>query len=225
MTKNNTKSLSLLEASLYHTINKDRQNLHVSRKLWHCLTGLTFIYLHTQLRNPRIALGIVTALLFIDVTFELLRLKNTYINGIIIRYFKPFMRAHEIKTMSTIPQYLLATVIAFAVFPHDVATLSILFLACGDPIASLFGIQWGHLSFKITASRSLIGTLAGVTTCALISFFFYSTLPFSARIAMTLVGGLAGGLAELAPIDMDDNFTIPIISGFSLWLAAILLAS
>jgi len=42
-------------------------------------------------------------------------------------------------------------------------------------------------------------------------------------IALTVMGGLAGGGAELLPLEVDDNFSIPIVSGFVLWLAFILL--
>ena len=37
------------------------------------------------------------------------------------------------------------------------------------------------------------------------------------------MGGLSGGLAELIPFDMDDNFVIPVVSGFMLWLGMIVL--
>jgi dolichol kinase len=73
----------------------------------------------------------------------------------------------------------------------------------------------------------LIGTAAGVGACALVTLIFLKVYPVpvsdGAWLALSVVGGLAGGLAELAPFDMDDNFTIPMISGFVMWLGFIAL--
>jgi dolichol kinase len=58
-----------------------------------------------------------------------------------------------------------------------------------------------------------------------VSYVFLSNYHLSpvTLMTMTLVGGLAGGTAELLPLEVDDNFSIPIVSGFILWLGFILL--
>src|SRR5262249_44239758 len=125
---------------------------------------------------------------------------------------------------SGIPYYLSATLLTIAIFPKPVAVLSILYLACGDPVASLFGILYGKRSRRIADGKSLIGTMAGVLACGLVGFVFLSSLglPESTVLAISVLGGIAGGTAELMPFDWDDNFTIPLISGFLLWLLFIL---
>jgi dolichol kinase len=42
-------------------------------------------------------------------------------------------------------------------------------------------------------------------------------------LILSLVGGIAGGTAELLPLEVDDNFSIPVVSGFVLWLTFIVL--
>jgi dolichol kinase len=134
------------------------------------------------------------------------------------------MRSSEVNRMSGTPYYLAATLLTVAIFPKPVAALSILYLACGDPIASLFGILYGKNSRRIAPGKSLIGTMAGVFTCIVVGFVFLKSLglPDSTVLAISALGGLAGGTAELMPFDWDDNFTIPVISGFLLWLLFIL---
>lgn len=138
------------------------------------------------------------------------------------------MRSCEVNRVTGIPYYLASTLLAIALFPKPVAVLSILYLACGDPIASLFGILFGDRSIRFANGKSLIGTLAGVLTCTLVSFIFFQAMPpvgvsTAGLVVLTLTGGLAGGLAEMVPVEADDNFTIPVISGFVLWLVFILM--
>jgi dolichol kinase len=198
-----------------------RNDLHLARKAWHMGRGL-FIVLCYMLGTPQSnAILILGFFLGLDLFLENLRLRSSVFNDKIMRFMGPFMRAHEIKQMSTVPHYLSSVILAIAIFPRPIATLSILYLACGDPIASLFGILYGHKGPKISANKTLIGTSAGIFVCAFVTYFYLNTLSFSNSniLVMSVVGGLAGGLAELLPFEVDDNFTIPIISGFVLWLA------
>jgi diacylglycerol kinase (CTP) len=156
---------------------------------------------------------------------EVARLRNQVINEKIVKFWGPLMRSHEERQMSTVTHYLASVVLAVAIFPKTVAVLSILYLACGDPVASTFGILFGHYGPKLPDGRTLIGTLAGVVACTLVTFFYLnsSLYPVSQIICLSIVGGLAGGLAELFPFKIDDNFTIPIVSGFFLWFVFMIL--
>jgi dolichol kinase len=202
-----------------------RSDLHLARKSWHMFMGCTIAFLFWSGMPVPTAVTVLGSILVWDICMETARLKIPSFNAKILRVWGPFMRTCEVNRLSAIPHYLAATILAIAIFPKPVAILSILYLACGDPIASLFGIVYGHKSFRFASGKSFIGTAAGVITCALVTLLFLQTLPVSYAhiVALTVVGGLAGGLAELVPLDVDDNFTIPVISGFVLWLTFILL--
>ena len=105
------------------------------------------------------------------------------------------------------------------------AVLSLLYLALGDPVASLFGILYGDRSLRFSNGKSLVGTLAGTGICLFVTLIFLSgmKLDLSTLLLASVIGGVAGGTAEMLPFEIDDNFTIPVISGFVLWLAFILL--
>ena len=87
--------------------------------------------------------------------------------------------------------------------------------------------MYGKRSVQLAPGKSLVGTAAGIGTCMLVTMVFLKVYPVpvsdGAWLGLTLIGGLAGGMAELAPFDMDDNFTIPMISGFVMWLSFIAL--
>ena len=202
-----------------------RTDLHLARKTWHMTMGLFIVFIFTSGMSVSRSVMLLSSFLCFDLFMETARLKIPALNQRVVRLWGPLMRAHEVNRFSTVPYYVAASALAIAIFPRPVAALSILYLACGDPLASLFGILYGHKSIRLASGKTLIGTLAGVVTCALITLVFLHTLPVSlATLAvLTLVGGVAGGTAELVPLDMDDNFTIPLISGFVMWLAFILL--
>lgn len=198
-----------------------RNDLHVVRKIWHMAMGMFIAFVYWSGMPATTAVIILASFLGADLIIESARLRMPSFNDKIMRIWGPFMRACEVDRISGIPYYLLSSLIAVAIFPKPVAILSILYLACGDPIASFFGILYGKHGIRLASGKSLIGTLAGVVTCTVVSFLFLKALPVSDDkvVILSIIGGIAGGTAELLPFDLDDNFTIPVISGFVMWLA------
>lgn len=221
------------EAKLGHVLTSGfpirlamRNDLHLARKVWHLCMGMliVFVYVFSNM-SVGSAILILGSVLGLDLIVETARLRIPSFNDQVLRYWGPFMRSCEVNKVSGVPYYILASLLALSIFPKPVGVLSVLFLAIGDPIASLVGILYGKNSPRIAEGKSLIGTLAGIAACTLTTLIFLKAYPVavsdSAWIGLSLIGGLAGGTAELAPFDMDDNFTIPMISGFVMWLAFI----
>jgi dolichol kinase len=156
---------------------------------------------------------------------EFARLRSPAFNERVVRSWSMIIRRNEVNRMTGVPYYVASAILSIVIFPKPVAALSLLYLAFGDPIASLFGILYGDLSFRFSSGKSLIGTAAGMFTCFMITMIFLSGsyLPISTILTLSVVGGLAGGAAELLPLEVDDNLSIPMVSGFVLWLAYILL--
>jgi diacylglycerol kinase (CTP) len=202
-----------------------RQELHIARKLWHFFLGLTIVLVYTLTGMSRTdGILILGSVLGLDIFVEMARLRMPSFNEQVLKVMGPFMRSCEVNRLSGVPFYLAAAVIALAIFPKTVAILSLLFLAFGDPLASTFGILYGDRGPRFSNGKSLIGTLAGITACMLVSLVVLSSLNLAPLelLSLTLIGGIAGGTAEMLPLEVDDNFAIPIVSGFVLWLAFIL---
>lgn len=201
-----------------------RNDLHLTRKIWHMLTGLAIISCYMSGMGQGMALTILGVLFAWSVIMETMRLRNPSLNEKCVRFFGAVIRSHEVNKVSGMPYYLASAVVAIAVFPKPVAILSLLYLALGDPLASLFGILYKERSVKIfNGSKSLHGTAAGYVVCALATWIYLRSTGMYGLdlIRLTLLGGFAGSFAELLPLDLDDNFTIPVISGFILWLGFI----
>ena len=172
------------------------------------------------------AVSILATFFMLFLVFESLRLRIPAINDVVLRAWGPLMRQSEIHRFSGTLYYLGASVLVIGLFPREIAVLSLLYLAFGDPVASLFGILYGDRSIRFSNGKSLIGSLASIAVCVVITSVFTVTLPISwiSWLFLVSVGGLAGGLSEHIPFEIDDNFTIPVVSGMILWTVFILLA-
>ena len=198
-----------------------RNDLHLARKFWHCGMGVGMALVY-GLGTPKVAcvMLLLSGLAFFMVA-EYARLMFPRVNAFAIRVMGPIMRKNEVNRVSGTPFYVGSVLLSVAVFPKPIAILSILFLAVGDPISSVFGITWGDLGPRFGNGKSLIGTAAGMGICCLIAFGYLVFLGYSASAStlIALAGGIAGGGAEMIPLEIDDNFSIPIVSGLALWVA------
>jgi dolichol kinase len=198
-----------------------RNDLHLARKVWHCGMGV-FMALVYGLGTPKIYCVLLLAFgLGFFLVAEYARLMFPGVNAFAIRVMGPIMRKSEVDRVSGTPFYVGSVLLSVAVFPKAIAILSILFLAVGDPMSSIFGITWGHLGPRFSNGKSLIGTAAGMGVCCIIAFVYlrFLEVPALPSACIALTGGIAGGGAEMIPLEIDDNFSIPLVSGLALWIS------
>ena len=197
-----------------------RKDLHLARKVWHCGMGLFMVFIYLIGTPKLVCVLLLLSGLAFTLTLEYGRLRFPRLNEWAIKAMGPLMRKSEVSKVSGTPFYVGSVLLSVIIFPKSIAILSILFLAIGDPISSVFGILYGDLGPRFSNGKSLIGTAAGMGICCLITFVYFvmnqNTIGASALIA--LAGGIAGGGAEMIPLDIDDNFSIPLVSGLALWV-------
>lgn len=193
--------------------------------------GLFMVGVYMAGLNRSQGVLVLGVFLLFCLIMETARLRIPSLNEMIMRFWGPLMRSCEVDRYSGTPYYIASALIAVGIFPKAIAALSIAFLAVGDPIASLFGILYGDRSVRFSNGKSLIGTLAGMIACTLVAFIFlhfmnqtqFMELKIEHLLILSVIGGVAGGGAELLPMEVDDNFAIPVVSGFILWLAFIVM--
>lgn len=194
-----------------------RKDLHIARKVWHILGVAFIIWLYTILPY-KVALGVSSLAAGFVVTCDYLRLQFKFFQKFVLFFMKPFMREEEKKSFTGLTYMLVGFWILILFFPRDVATMSMLFVMLGDPLASWFGSQYGK--DKI-GDKSLQGFIACFAVCTLISFGFlyYSDFLSERLLYAALLAGLIGGIAELIQIPkLDDNLSMPVISALLLSL-------
>ena len=192
----------------------------VKRKFIH-LAGLSIpvIYYFVDKKPGVIILGSVTAFYFLC---ELLRFINPEFNNFFWRLFSSLLRRHERKDVTGTGYFLIGALLSIILFSiilfKDEKTYAIVclyFLILGDFFAALVGIKWGRT--KIFPPKSLEGSLACFSVCLL------AALAHKLNPIVAITGALTATIAELVPLGINDNLTIPIISGCAMWIVAYLL--
>lgn len=181
-----------------------------------------YLYFGCSRQMMAAALG---TLLAVAMSVEYSRARWEWFNSIAIRVMGPVMRDTEVNQLTGIPFYMASCLFAFLIFPHHVTVLSIMYLAFGDPSSSFFGVLYGKN--KIFPNKSLQGTLGGFIVCAVVTLIYLVTQNIDPGkiLVLSLLGGFAGSVAELLPLNIDDNFAIPVVSGalmaLALWCAQV----
>jgi dolichol kinase len=176
----------------------------VLRKILHILTALfpiAYIFL------PR--LPMVVGLCVLGISFlliDFLRLELKIVGAFFERYFGKLMWQKEKFTLTAATHYAVASFLAVYFFDKWIAIAVLLFLAFGDTAAHIIGVRWGKNRLDI--EKTIEGSLA----CLLICLFVSLLLP-QPSILVLAVGALVASLVEFFPFGIDDNFTLPLISG------------
>ena len=181
----------------------------LKRGLFHlfCVLSIAVAALFLPRTVLLISLGMVT---FIFFAFELIRLKVPGINRWFLSVFKPLIRKEEASRLTGTGYSLAGALIAFLVFPRDVAVLALSFLAVGDAMATIVGKRIGKT--RLLGKKTLEGDLACFVSCIAVGFIgYFAGLDISWLVI--LVGSLAATIAEAVPLPLNDNLTLPLFAG------------
>lgn len=207
-------------ATTYEKVLAKRSDLHILRKVWHILTGslALFFFMRSEWSTQVWALIALGAAAF-SVTCDLLRVRFRPLNIIVLKIMGPLMRRSEREGISGFPFYALGMSLSLFFYQRDIAVLSIMFLVFSDPLSSFFGVLYGK--DKIMPNKSLQGAVAGFFTCYLITLFYVinSTTLGVHILVFSLLAGIIGAASELvSAFNVDDNLTIPVLSGLGMTL-------
>ena len=169
---------------------------------------LPILYVFTTQHTATIAVG---ALLAIALGVELLKAFLPAFRVMFMRIFSPMLRSQERRGgLTGATYYLIGSFLCILLFDKTLAIVCLCFLTLGDLCAALIGKQWGRI--KLFSRKSLEGSLACFVVCAA------AALLIGLHPVVAIAGALVATLIELLPIGVDDNVTIPLISGLAMHL-------
>ncbi|MHA2391280.1 MAG: glycerol-3-phosphate acyltransferase [Promethearchaeota archaeon] len=157
-----------------------------------------------------ILIGIVTlCFVFLDLS----RILSKQTQELLTVKVKTIFRKGEEKKFSSMTIFLISTFIMVFIFgeminQREVAITTLVFLVFGDLFAKVFGLAYGR--HKILG-KTIEGTLAYCGALIICCYILYNTIEIS--LPVLIIGAIAAPFAELLPLGMNDNFTVPIISG------------
>jgi len=110
---------------------------------------------------------------------------------------------------SSMSLFLVSVFLTFLVFPDRIPYLALVFVTIGDLGGKLFGLKYGrHRLFK---SRTLEGSLGFISLSLLSSYVLL--LLVGVPLLSVLLGSIFAAVVELFSEDLDDNFTVGLLSG------------
>jgi dolichol kinase len=143
-------------------------------------------------------------------------------NSVLMRLFRPVAHSHEAHGVNSATWYVTAWALLLATTHEHAANVGVLALAFGDPVAGVVGRKLGRR--KLLANKTLEGSLAFLAATAIVGAAYLAWLGHVAigpALATAALAGLVGAVAEMLSTRVDDNLSVPLLSG---WAAALTLA-
>jgi len=163
------------------------------------------------------AIGLMIAANVMIISFEVVRLRRCRIWGALSRIFGKMIRPQEQNGNFTGALYiLLAGVLCIVFFNKYIAATAITFIIVGDVASAMVGRKWGKN--KLLGSKTLEGSLAFLVV-ALVIAAAIPHVPWS----VGFIGALVATVAEGLSIHRDDNLTVPLAAGLTMYLLVRLL--
>jgi dolichol kinase len=136
-------------------------------------------------------------------------------NRFVFSRFGSFIRRSEEQRLTGTPPYVLGIGLSLFLYPTEIATYAICFLAIGDVSATTIGERYGKTRI---GNKSLEGTAAFIVVAlgvgSILSFIGVNLPPL-----VMILGALIAAGVELLPLPLNDNLVIPIVSGGAMELA------
>ena len=218
---------------------RNRLVREVRRKAIH-LSGLS-VPLGLILLGRSITAWALALVLAISLVLEAQRLQG--------RISLPEVREHEKTRVASYIYYMAGCLLTVLLFPESVAIVAILFLALGDTVSGLVGSILKNCDVRSSTALAAEAAAAGASPGARTLAWRIKPLPVLAAtfLACLFIGALTSSLSGLAwPVyllgaagaafadgvavlvrgrGLDDNFSIPVLSGAVMSGAASILAA
>ncbi len=224
----------------------DSYHKEIGRKVIHifALGYLAVYFVFAAEFSHRVALLVLTGMLVALILFEYVRLQLK-INIPLLGFIYSFRRSREENALGGELYFLLGVLVSLSVFDTGIAVTAVLMTVFGDMTAALVGGKFGRRRPRVFGGKkSLEGAAAGLLVNLAIGFLFLRTTGAGSLWWHALVQGpvglessfghalwpvvaamaLTATVVELTISKIDDNLTIPVISGFAGQMALLLLA-
>jgi glycerol-3-phosphate acyltransferase PlsY len=142
---------------------------------------------------------------------DFLRLHVNGIKEAFILFFGSFLRRHEIRRLSGASYLLLGCFITSLLYGKPIVVAACSYIIVGDTFAAIFGQN--IKSPRIFQNKTVLGT-AAFLIASLISAYLLHILTGALPLWHLFIGAVAASVFESLPLPLDDNFSVPIITGF-----------
>ncbi|MBM4447782.1 MAG: hypothetical protein FJ015_00905 [Chloroflexi bacterium] len=154
-----------------------------------------------------ITLGVMA---LVWLAFELARFAVPTVNRWFFRVFRFYVRETEATSATGALYMIMASFLAYLAFETHIAMLAIAFLAVGDATGAIVGHTVGRTR---SLKKTLEGDMACFLSCIAMGFIFYF-FGLVSDMTVIIVGSISATVIEAVPLPVNDNFMMPLFSGF-----------
>ena len=181
-----------------------------------CSLSIPIIYYYL---NKETALSILIPITIISVIIDFGRYFIAPLNKIVQNVFGFIMREHENdakrKNLNGASYVFIAATLTIWIFPKIIFITAFSMLIICDIAAALIGRRFGKHKFL---AKSLEGTLAFFFFAIVLTFFTPKVEGIYLEYIIGFIGGAVGAIIENVSYGWaDDNLTIPLSIGFTMW--------
>jgi len=148
------------------------------------------------------------------LTAEYLRLRYPQARKAFMLVFGSAIRGHEHSNLTGATYVFTGAVLSIFLFPKEIAVPSLLILSIADTVAALIGIPFGKHKFLAKSVEGSTGFF--ISTMIILTVFMPETIFINVLVALAIT------VSEALPLDIDDNFLIPLLSGCLLSLTSLI---
>jgi dolichol kinase len=191
--------------------------IEVVRKAIH-LVSLSIPITYYFVSKP-VALALLIPMTVIFLSTDLARYYNRTIEDWYFKYFGFLLRKRENdkknKTLNGATYVLISATLCVLVFPKIITITCFSILIISDIAAALIGRRFGKHKF---ISKSVEGSAAFFITAIIVIAVAPKVEYQLGEYLIGMIAAFIGTVTEALPAEIDDNLSIPITVGTSLWL-------
>ena len=153
---------------------------------------------------------------------DVIRLRKLPLHGFLHRLLGPVLREHESQDFAGASYILSASFLCILLFEKSAAVAAVSFIILGDIAAAMIGRKFGKTELRLTwrkknvernSRKSVEGSLSCLVACLVVA----AVVPHL-PLWIGLVGAVVATLVEGANLPIDDNFSVPLVSGVTMHL-------
>ena len=187
-------------------MNKIIKN-EIFRKLFHISSSIIPLGYLWIINDKKLLVFILSILIIVSLTIEILRAKSSIINNIFKKIFGSMLREDESNGKLTGATWLLfGHLLTILIFPKSIAIPAMIFLSIGDASAAIVGKTFPLIRI---GNKTISGSIGGF----IISYSIMLYINYDLQQFILLCGLFSAMLIEFIPIKVNDNITIPLFSG------------
>ncbi len=183
------------------------------RKIFHEI-GLLIPIVYYIFFDKKDAIFGMSIIVLVFVFIEFLRLRYNFGNEFIPKVVGKTVREYEKVDLSAATYFIISSFFTVLLFEKYIAIAAISYNSIGDFFSAIIGKRFGKIKY-MSGKKSLEGSFACFLSCFFVGLLILNPL-------MAISGALAATFAEGYLIKVNDNLSIPLISGIILTLVSFL---